>query len=104
MNKLFKTSAMGALALAMTSAVMIDSADAQSRRRAAGIGAAVVIGGLIAGAAIANSRESRERVYVRESSGSGCGDFRRRAQWNEQNGNRGRAQYWWDRYEDCRGG
>jgi hypothetical protein len=102
MNKILKAGAFSALAITMASAVMVDTAEAQRRYgRGVGIGAGVLIGGLIAGAAIANSRE---RVYVRESSGSGCGDFRRRAQWNEQNGRPGKAQYWWDRYEDCRGG
>ncbi len=98
MNKIAKASAYSALALALTSAVMVDTASAYSRRGTA-LGIGVVAGALIAGAAIANSRE---RVYVREA--PGCGEYRRRAVWNEQNGNGRRAAYWWDRFEDCRGG
>jgi hypothetical protein len=98
MNKFVKVGACSALALAITSAVLVDSASAYSRRGAA-LGVGIVAGAIIAGAAVANSRE---RVYVREA--PGCGEYRRRAVWNEQNGNGRRAAYWWDRFEDCRGG
>jgi hypothetical protein len=97
MSKILKAGACTALALALTSAVMVDQADARSRRGVA-LGVGLGVGLLIAGAAVANARE---RVYVRTA--PGCGEYRNRAIWNERNGNRGRAQYWWDRFEDCRG-
>jgi hypothetical protein len=95
-----KAVSVGLMSLAMISAISVDSADAQSRRRVGGaIVGGLIVGGIIAGAAAASAND---RVYVRES--SGCGQYKRRAIWNEDNGNAGKAQYWWDRYEDCRGG
>lgn len=92
-----KTAGVAALSVAMLATVTIDSAEAARRGR--------VVGGIIAGAAIATiiagaaaSANARERVYVRD-----CGEFRRNARYNENIGRPGRAQYWWDRYAECRG-
>ncbi len=91
-----KTAGVAALSVAMLATVTIDSAEAARRGR--------VVGGIIAGAAIATiiagaaAANARERVYVRD-----CGEFRRNARYNENIGRPGRAQYWWDRYAECRG-
>lgn len=90
-----KTAGVAALSVAMLTAVSVDQSQAQSRRVLGGIAAGVVVGTIIAGAAAANARE---RVYV-----SDCSQYRRNARYNENIGRPGRAQYWWDRYAECRG-
>lgn len=83
------------LALAMPT---LDDANAQRRGRyiAGGIVAGVVAGAIIAGAA-SNARAA-PTYYARD-----CRELRRNAIWNEERGRPGRAQYYWDRYSECRG-
>lgn len=97
MKALMRGAAVAALALTLTATTFADSAEARRGRNAAIVGG-LLVGGLIAGAAVANSRE---RVYVRPR--ADCGEYRRRAQYSEETGRSGRAQYWWDRYAECRG-
>lgn len=97
MNRSFKLTALACSALAIATFVQSNDAEARRGRVAAGVVTGLVVGGLIAGAAA--SANARERVYVR----SGCGDLRRKALYNEDIGRPGRAQYWWDRYAECRG-
>jgi hypothetical protein len=99
MRTFTKAGITGALALAMVSTAVVSDASAQRRGRVVGgVVAGLVIGGLIAGAATAGPR-----YYYAQPRGS-CGDLRRRAIYNEEIGRQDRARYWWDRYEDCRGG
>jgi hypothetical protein len=96
--KFAKTGSLVALSAAVVLTTM--SGAAQAQRRAAAVAAGVAVG-VIAGAAIANSaRASDGRVYVRERD---CSEYRRNARYNEEIGRPSRAQYWWDRYEACRG-
>lgn len=96
MKTFAKAGLTGALALAMVSTAVIPDANAYRRGRVVGgIVTGLVIGGLIAGAAAAGPR-----YYY--ASPRACGDYRRRAIYNEEIGRRDRARYWWDRYEDCR--
>lgn len=98
MQMLTKAGITGALAVAMVATAVVADANAQYRRGrvVGGVVAGLVIGGLIAGAASA-----RPRYYY--AAPTGCGEYRRRAQYNEEIGRLDRARYWWDRYEDCRG-
>jgi hypothetical protein len=99
-SSLARGSAIAALAVALTATTFATEAEAQRRGRiVGGVAAGLIIGGLVAGAAAANARE---RVYVAPR--ASCGEYKRRAIWNEENGRGGRAQYWWDQYEACRGG
>ena len=92
-----KAGLVGALALTLVAATAIPSAHADRRGRViGGVVTGLVIGGLLAGAATAGPR------YY-SSVPSGCGDYRRRAAYNEEIGRPDRAAYWWDRYESCRG-
>ena len=98
MKTLTKAGLTGALALALVATTVITEANANRRGRViGGIVTGLVIGGLIAGAATAGPRH----YYSRPSS---CGEYRRRAIYNEEIGRLDRARQWWDRYEDCRGG
>ncbi len=98
MRTSIKASMTGVLAMAMLSTVVVSDANAYRRGRVVGgVVAGLVIGGLIAGAATAGPR-----YYAVEP--RGCGDLRRRAIYNEEIGRPDRARYWWDRYQDCRGG
>lgn len=95
MKAIAKTAGIAALSVAMMTAMTVDNAEAARRGRIiGGIAAGVVIGSVIAGAAAANARE---RVYVRD-----CSQYRRNARYNEDIGRPARAQYWWDRYAECR--
>lgn len=95
--------AVAALALALTAGTFATEAEASRRGRVVGgVAAGLIIGGIVAGAAAANARSYREPVYVAPR--ASCGEYKRRAVWNEENGRNGRAQYWWDQYEACRGG
>ncbi len=97
MKAIAKTAGVAALSVAMLTAATVDSAEASRRGRiVGGVAAGLIAGAIIAGAA-ANAN-ARERVYVRD-----CGEFRRNARYNENIGRPGRAQYWWDRYAECRG-
>lgn len=96
MNSFAKTASVAALSVAMLTAVSVDQSQAASRRVIGGVAAGIVAGAIIAGAAA--SANARERVYVRD-----CSEFRRNARYNENIGRNGRAQYWWDRYAECRG-
>lgn len=98
MTKLFKTTSLACVGLAMS--LLASAAPAEARSRGAN---AAIVGGIIAGAIIAGAATrsyAGERVYTRSS---GCGEYRRRAISNEEAGRPGRAQYWWDRYAECRG-
>jgi hypothetical protein len=97
MKSIMRGAAIAALAITLTATTFADNAEARRGRNGAIIGG-LIVGGLIAGAAVANARE---RVYVRPS--ESCGEYRRRAISNEESGRPGRAQYWWDRYAECRG-
>lgn len=99
-TKIVRAGAVAALAIAVTATTFATEASAQRRagRVAAGVAAGLIIGGIVAGAARANAGE---RVYVAPR--ASCGEYKRRAIWNEENGRPGRAQYWWDQYENCRG-
>ena len=98
MTTLFKTTSLAAAGLALSLMATASPADAYSRRGVAGaVIGGVVVGSIIAGAAAANARE---RVYVRSS---GCGDYRRRAIYNEEIGRHRSAAYYWDKYHACRG-
>lgn len=99
MNSMYRTTAIAALGVAMATAVTIDTAEAQRVRTRNLIIGGVVAGAIIAGAAAANARGTT--TYVERS--SSCGDYRRKAIWNEENGNPRRAAYWWDRHAECRG-
>jgi hypothetical protein len=97
---IIKTLAVSALSAAVLAGSM--STEAEARRRGA-VGAAIV-GGVVAGALIAgaaSSARASEPVYVAEP--RGCYDLKRRAIWYEEHGRPGRAQYFWDRYAECRG-
>lgn len=92
-----KAGLVGALALTLVTATSIESAHADRRGRVVGgLVTGLIIGGLIAGAATASPR-------YHYSSPSGCGEYRRRASYNDEIGRPDRAAYWWDRYESCRG-
>lgn len=92
-----KAGLVGALALTLVAATSIQSAQADRRGRVVGgVVTGLVIGGLLAGAAVAGPRY----YYAAPSS---CGEYRRRAAYNEEIGRPDRAAYWWDRYESCRG-
>ena len=98
MRTMTKAGITGALALAMVSTAVVSEAHADRRGRViGGVLTGLVIGGLIAGAATAGPRY----YYAPPRS---CGEFRRRAIYNEEIGRPDRASYWWHRYEDCRGG
>jgi hypothetical protein len=102
MNRSFKMTALACAGLAMTLVAQPDTAHADRRGRvAAGVVTGLVVGGIIAGAA-ANARAS-ERVYVAPR-GRGCYDLKRKAINLENDGHYGRAQVYWDRYDDCRSG
>jgi hypothetical protein len=105
MKSLARGAVLGALAFSIVAVSFADAADARVRRRVVGgVVAGLVVGGLIAGAAAANAgpRYYAQPTYVAPR-GRGCSEFRNRAQWNEEAGRPGRAQYWWDRYAECRG-
>jgi MFS family permease len=104
MKAIVRGGLVAALALTVTAATFAD-AEAQSRRGrvVGGVAAGLIIGGLVAGAAAANARE-RGTYYVAPAPRASCGEYKRRAIWNEENGRGGRAQYWWDQYESCIGG
>jgi len=95
MKAIVKTAAVAALSVAMLTAVAVDNAEARRRHVVGGIIAGAAVATIIAGAAAANARE---RVYVRD-----CSEYRRNARYNEEIGRFSRARYWWDRYADCRG-
>lgn len=97
MKSIAKTAGIAALSVAMLTAVSVDNAEAARRGRiVGGVAVGLIAGAIIAGAA-ANAN-ARERVYVRD-----CSEFRRNARYNENIGRSSRAQYWWDRYAECRG-
>jgi hypothetical protein len=99
-SPLVRAGAVAALAIAVTATTFATEASAQRRGRViGGVAAGLIIGGLLAGSAYA---APRERIYVAPR--ASCGEYKRRAIWNEENGRGGRAQYWWDQYEACRGG
>lgn len=97
MKSIAKTAGVAALSVAMLATVTIDSAEAARRGRiVGGVAAGLIAGAIIAGAAA--SANAREGGYYRS-----CSQYRRNAQYNEDIGRPGRAQYWWDRYAECRG-
>lgn len=104
MTAMVRGAAIAALALTLTTTTFVDSAEAQRHRNRVigGVAAGLIIGGIVAGAAAANARE-RGTVYVAPAPRASCGEYRRRAEWAEQNRNWSRAEYWWDRYNACRG-
>ena len=96
MKSFAKTGAVVALSAATVLAFNANTAEARRGRIVGGLAAGIIAGAVIAGAA--SSARARERVYVRD-----CSEFRRNARYNEEIGRDGRAQYWWDRYAECRG-
>jgi hypothetical protein len=97
MKSLMKPLTVAALGLALM-VPTFDDASAQRRGRyiAGGIAAGVIAGAIIAGAS--SSARASPTYYARD-----CRDLRRQAIWNEERGRPGRAQYYWDRYSECRG-
>lgn len=96
MMKLSRPLAIAALGIALAMPTL-ETADAQRRtgRIIGGVAAGIVAGAIIAGAASSARAEPAYR--------SDCRDLRRQAIWNEERGRNGRAQYYWDRYAECRG-
>jgi hypothetical protein len=92
-----KAGLVGALALTLVAATSIQSAQADRRGR--------VVGGA------GEQSTDHETGYDAAVAGpryyyaapSGCGEYRRRAAYNDEIGRPDRAAYWWDRYEACRG-
>jgi hypothetical protein len=96
LNSLSATVAGVAMMVAATAPAHADRAG----RIAGGVAVGVIAGAIIAGAA-ANARADERPVRV--YNGHDCREFRYKARRAEEDGNRGRAQYWWDRYAECRG-
>jgi hypothetical protein len=101
MTAFLKSTTAAALGLAMLTASIAPAHADRNGRIAGGIAAGVIAGAIIAGAA-ANARASEDRP-VRVYSGPDCREFRSKARWAEDNGQPRRAQYYWDRYAECRG-
>ncbi len=99
MSTLFKSTSLACVGLAMS--LVATTAPAEARR--SGYVAGAIVGGVVAGALIAGASRSyaRERVYV--TTPSGCGEYRRRAIYNEEIGRHRTAAYNWDKYHACRG-
>jgi hypothetical protein len=99
MTRIWKPIAVAALGTVMMT-TSYQAAEAGSRGRVAtGVAVGVIAGAAVAGA-IASSRPAyAEPVYVAPD----CSEWRRQARYYERTGRYGRAEYYWDRYRECRG-
>ena len=103
MKSFVKTLSAAALAVAVVVPTFAVPANAGSRGDvAAGVVGGLIVGGII-GSAAANARPAPPPAYYYGAGGPDCGEFRRRASYNESIGRFERADYWRARYHRCRG-
>jgi hypothetical protein len=99
MTRIWKPMAVVALGATMMTASIQDAEASRRGRVATGVAVGVLAGAVVAGA-IASSRPARaEPVYVVPD----CSEWRRQARYYERTDRYGRAEYYWDRYRECRG-
>ena len=93
-------------AAALATAIVVPGMTAPASAGSRGDVAAGVVGGLIVGGLIGSAAAARPAppppVYYRGA--PECGEFRRRASYNESIGRFERADYWRTRYHRCMGG
>ena len=88
-------------AVALTATVGSLPASAGSRGDvAAGVVGGLIVGGIVGSAA--NARPAPPAYYAAPPPARGCGDLRRKAEYNDSIGRYERADYWRDQYRACR--